>query len=63
MLPQLNLNNEFIAYDTYQVVINELKATLGTKYDIPASVLSLLSRKVLKQLIMTCEYQVSFQTA
>lgn len=63
MLPQLNLNNEFIAYDTYQVIINAVKAALSTKYDIPASVLSLLSRKVLKQLIMTCEYQVSFQTA
>lgn len=63
MLPQLNLNNEFIAYDTYQVIINGLKATLGAEYGISVSVLSLLNRKILKQLIMTCEYRVSFQTA
>lgn len=62
-LKYLNLNNDIIAYDTYQVVINELKLRLQGNVNIPANVINSLNRKILKQLIMTCEYQVSWQTA
>lgn len=59
----LNLNNNLIAYDTYQCIINKIKEVLTTQGVYPPEVIELLNRKALKQLIMTCEYQVSYQTA
>lgn len=62
-LKYLNLDNQFVAYDTYQVIILALKRRLAQDYGVAESCLNLLNRKTLKQLIMTCEYQVSYQTA
>lgn len=57
----LNLQNDYTAYDTYQYVINKIKDFLLPKYG--ADVINLLTRKLLKKLIMTTEYHVSFYTA
>lgn len=62
MLKYLNLSNNLVAYDTYQVVINEIKLRLKTT-NLSEEIIDKLDRKILKELIMTCEYQVSWQTA
>lgn len=61
-LRYLNLDNELVAYDTYQIIINEITKELGAQ-GVSSQILNCLTRKLLKQLIMTCEYQVSYQTA
>lgn len=63
MLPYINLQNDTTAYDTYQIVINELKLRLKKNTNLPVDIIDSLNRKILKQLIMTCEYQVSWRTA
>lgn len=61
-LQYLNLDNQFTAYDTYQRIILEICRKLKQD-NVNSQVLALLTRKTLKQVIMTCEYGVSYPTA
>lgn len=58
----LNLNNTTRAYDTYTLYINELKKQLKT-LNWTDEQLSYLTRKLLKQVIMTIPYGVTQYTA
>ena len=64
-LKDLNLQNDQYAVDTYQIFINKLRGALATldnrRWD--DTVLGLLNRSVLKNLIMTVEYGVTLSTA
>ena len=62
-MSKLNLENDTTAFDTYQCVINKLKQALVESGKHLQATINLLNRKNLKQLIMTAEYRVSYQTA
>lgn len=62
-LKYLNLANNFYAYDTYTVIINDIHKFIKKNYNGADEVLPYLQRTVLKQLIMTSEYGVTYYTA
>lgn len=62
-LPLLNLQNLDMYFDTYQIFINELKSYLRAGGLATESVLNFLNRDLLKNLIMTTEYGVTYNTA
>ena len=64
----LNLQNVDSLYDTYQIYINELKKYLRPTLDslgckLGGRVEASLDRSLLKNLIMTAEYGVTYYTA
>lgn len=59
----LNLNNTDHLYDTYQVIINEMRSYLMKEQPHWEGLVKLLNRKVLKNLVMTSEYGVTRRTA
>ncbi len=62
-LKYLNLANNFHAYDTYTVIINNIHKYLLENYENAEQLIPYLQRNVLKQLIMTSEYGVTYYTA
>lgn len=68
-LPYLNLNNRDEMYDTYQIYINYLKEYLkktpleSISVEEKAQIITALNRDLLKNLIMTTEYGVTYYTA